>query len=367
MKKPNLIIPPQHGVTATIKNIAVTIGLLASATALCLLKDKIGNGQHGDAYVSMIFVLAVLLIARYTDGYLYGIIASLIGVLAVNYFFTFPYFAFNFTLPGYPITIAAMLAVSILTSTLTSQIKRQQMVYIEAEREKMRGNLLRAVSHDLRTPLTAILGANSTLMENDATLTTAQRMQLHRDIDEDAQWLIRMVENLLTITRIDSDRAAKIVKTMEPVEEVVAEAVNKLHRRFEHTPVSVQVPHELLMCPMDVMLIQQVLVNLLENAVLHGKGLTHIDISATKKANTVIFSVSDDGCGIPKEQLPHLFTGAALPDGRSADAEARSMGIGLSVCSSIIRAHGGTLNAANQPSGGTVFWFTLPIEEGTHA
>ena len=354
------------GARAALKNVLVTLGTLAAATGLCLILDKIDDMEHADAYVSMVFVLAVFLIARTTSGYFYGVAASLIGVLAVNYFFTFPYFAFNFTLPGYPITITCMLAVSILTSTLTSQIKRQRMVYVEAEREKMRGNLLRAVSHDLRTPLTSILGANSVLMESDAALTHEQRMHLHAEIDEDAQWLIRMVENLLAITRIDSDRAAKIVKTSEAVEEVVAEAVGKFHKRFSDIRVKVGVPEELLLCPMDAILIEQVLVNLLENAALHGKGLTQIEASVTREPGFVRFAVADDGCGIAKEQLPRLFEGTLLPGGAAVDAQKRSMGIGLSVCRSIVRAHGGTLEAANRPEGGAIFWFTMPLEEGMH-
>ncbi len=356
----------QPGRKTALKNGLVTIGTLAAATGLCLILDKIDDMEHADAYVSMVFVLAVFLIARTTSGYFYGVLASLIGVLAVNYFFTFPYFAFNFSLPGYPITVTCMLAVSILTSTLTSQIKRQRMVYVEAEREKMRGNLLRAVSHDLRTPLTSILGANSVLMENDGVLTREQRMQMHREINEDAQWLIRMVENLLAITRIDSDRAAKIVKTNEAVEEVVAEAVNRFHKRFADIRVEVRVPEELLMCPMDAILIEQVLVNLLENAALHGKGLTHIEATVTRGADFVRFAIADDGCGMAKEQLPRLFEGTLLPGDTAVDAQKRSMGIGLSVCRSIIRAHGGALEAASRPGGGVIFWFTMPLEEGTY-
>lgn len=352
-----------RGSWSVVKNGLTIAIILAASVGICLLLRLIDDAEHADAYVTMIFVLAAFLIARTTEGFVPGIVASFIGVLAVNYIFTFPYFAFNFTLPGYPVTILCMLAVSILTSTLTSQIKRQRMVYVEAEREKMRGNLLRAVSHDLRTPLTSILGANSVLMENDDRLSHAQRMQMHREINEDAEWLIRMVENLLAITRIDSDGATKIAKTNEAVEEVVAAAVGKFRKRFPGVRIDVRVPDELLLCPMDAILIEQVLVNLLENAALHARGLTRIEATVTREGTHAQFSVADDGCGIPKDRLQHLFKGTVVPSSEPVDAQKRSMGIGLSVCSSIIHAHGGTLNAVNLPEGGARFFFTLPLEE----
>ena len=113
----------------------------------------------------------MFLISRFTGGYFYGIFAALVSVLAVNFLFTFPYFAFNFTIAGYPLTMLCMLAVSVITSAMTTQIKRQGDLRIEAEREKTRSNLLRAVSHDLRTPLTSILGASSAIADNDTVLT----------------------------------------------------------------------------------------------------------------------------------------------------------------------------------------------------
>lgn len=206
------------------RNLFLTTILLFATMALCLLLTQIDGVEKSNDYVPMLFVLSVLLVSRFTDGYFYGVAASFAGVLLVNYVFTYPYFAFNFSLPGYPIAILCMLTVSVLTCTLTTTIKHQEQARREADREMIRSNLLRAISHDLRTPLTSILGANSVLMENGDSLSVEQKRKLHQEIDSDAQWLIRMVENLLTITRIRQDRdcAAKIEKTPEIVEEVLA-------------------------------------------------------------------------------------------------------------------------------------------------
>ena len=147
-------------------------------------------------------------------------VASLIGVLAVNFAFRSPYFAFNFTLPENLFSGMAMLVVSIMTSTLTTRIKKQEQLRMESETEKMRANLLRAVSHDLRTPLTSIYGACSTVIDNYDSLGRDQKIKLLSEACADAQWLNRMVENLLSVTRIDADGVA-IQTTPTVLEELV--------------------------------------------------------------------------------------------------------------------------------------------------
>ena len=342
------------------KDSALTLLILLASLGICFLLRHFGEGNE---YVSMIFILAVFLISCYTDGYFYGITASVLSVLAVNYFFTYPFFYFNFTLSGYPLSIACMMAVAIITSTMTTQLKQQSRAQVEAEREKARSNLLRAMSHDLRTPLTSILGASSAIAENDDVISKDERIRLLREIGEEAQWLIRMVENLLAITRIDGmESQARIAKVPEAAEEIVSEAVFKLKKRFPEEKVSVKVPGELLMVPMDAMLIEQVIINLLENSVLHAPEATLLELKVSQKGGNAVFEVSDNGKGIDKELLPRLFDGRTKQSGGENGDERRSMGIGLSVCSTIIAAHGGTLTAGNAPEGGAVFCFTLPME-----
>lgn len=344
-----------------LRDAAISIGILALASVLCVLLQKVDGS---DRYVPLIFILATLLVSRFTDGYIYGIAASFISVIAANYVFTYPYLAFNFTISGYPITFICLLVTSIITSTLTTQIKRQEKIRMEAEKEKMRGNLLRAVSHDLRTPLTSIVGATSAVLDNEDVLTPEKRRELLTEVRDDAQWLIRMVENLLSVTRMN-EGITKITKTDEAVEEIAGEAVRKFKKRFPEAKVAVSVPDALLIVPMDAMLIEQVLINLLENAVLHGKNPEGIKLQVRAEENSAVFAVSDQGVGIPEAVFPHIFDGhfeKSVGD-ESSDSK-RNMGIGLSVCMSIIRAHGGEMTAENMPAGGAVFTFALPYGEG---
>ena len=316
-----------------------------------------------DGVASMVFVLAVFLISMYTDGYLWGLAASLLCVLAVNFAFRSPYFAFNFTLPENLFSALVMLVVSIMTSTLTTRIKLQEQLRMESETEKMRANLLRAVSHDLRTPLTSIYGACSTVIENYDSLAKEQKLKLLGEVCSDAQWLNRMVENLLSVTRIDADGVA-IQKTPTVLEELVDTVLVRFQKLHPGVPVEVKLPDDFIVIPMDSMLIQQVLTNLLENAVLHAKGMTCLTLRVFTLGSRAVFEVKDDGCGIPKERLRTLFSGTGGPDPNApADSGKHGMGIGLSVCAAIIKAHGGEIDAESRPGEGTTIRFWLETEK----
>lgn len=339
------------------RDTAISIAVLLAAAGFSGLFRLLAGGE---GYAALIFLLAVLLISRYTNGYFYGTTASLISVLCVNYLFTYPYQEFNFSISGYPITFLCMFAVSIVTCTLTTRIKGQEKMNREVETEKMRSNLLRAVSHDLRTPLTSIVGASSAILENEAALTPEERRELLCEVREDAEWLIRMVENLLSITKIGA-QPTRIYKQPEAAEEIMAEALRKLKKHEIPQEVSVHVPEELLMVPMDAILIEQVILNLLENAVYHSKTATRIDLCACLEGSDAVFEVRDNGAGIAPEVLPHLFDGYFTHMEENSGDRSRHMGIGLSVCMTIIRAHGGTMTAENLPTGGAVFRFSLPL------
>ena len=153
----------RHELLSRILGINGHIGILAVAAAVCTLLPHMGDS---DSAVPMVFMLAVLLVARLTDGFLFSLVATVVSVIGVNYAFTYPYFAFNFTITGYPLTLVTMFAVSIVVGMLTDQVKRQERVKSEAEKEKMKANLLRSVSHDRRTPLTSIIGSSSAVLEN---------------------------------------------------------------------------------------------------------------------------------------------------------------------------------------------------------
>lgn len=341
----------------TLRNILITLTILAAATVICFfLQQSVGT----EAHAPLLFVLAVLFISRFTDGYGYGIFSAMAAVIAVNYIFTYPYFAFNFTITGYPLTFLVMLAVALSVSALTTQIKNQEKIRLESEKEKMRANLLRAVSHDIRTPLTSIAGSASVILENQNALSQDKVMELVANIKEEAQWLVRMVENLLSITRMNAENA-KIDKQEELAEEVISAAVSKFAKRFPGIETEVHVPDEILLVPMDATLIEQVLVNLLENSVIHGRTTSRIRIQVSKQEETAVFSVEDNGEGIEESVLPVIFDGNLVARGESSDNK-RNMGIGLSVCKSIIKAHRGNMRAENREEGGARMIFTLPME-----
>lgn len=313
-----------------------------------------------DGVASMVFVLAVFLISIYTDGYVLGVVASLIGVLAVNFAFRSPYFAFNFTLPENLFSGMAMLVVSIMTSTLTTRIKKQEQLRMESETEKMRATLLRAVSHDLRTPLTSIYGACSTVIENYDSLEKEQKLKLLGEACSDAQWLNRMVENLLSVTRFDGGQVA-VQKTPTVLDELIDTVLVRFQKRYPKVPVTTYLPDSFIVIPMDSMLISQVLTNLLENAAVHAEGMTQLTLRVFTLGSRAVFEVSDNGCGIPKERLRTLFTGV-LPVDAAADSGKHGMGIGLSVCAAIVKAHGGEIQAESKVGEGTTIRFWLETE-----
>lgn len=313
----------------------------------------------GDGFASPVFVLAVLMVSRFTEGYLFGLVSAVLGVVCVNYVFTYPYFQIDFTIAGYPLSFLAFLMVSVITCALTSQAKQKEALRVENEKVKMRANLLRSVSHDIRTPLTGIAGATSVLLENPQ-LTEEERRELLTDVRDDAQWLIMVVENLLSITRVGSD-SAQIKKQVETPEEIMAVAVTKFRKRYPDITLHVRVPDEVLWIPMDVILIEQVLVNLLDNAAIHGQNTSEITLSVRRAGQFAEFVVSDDGGGIAEPLLGKLFDGSMKHSETTKGDIKRNMGIGLSVCLTIVRAHEGIIEASNTEKGAE-FRFRLPLE-----
>lgn len=345
-------------VASVIKNSLVTVVILLLSTVLCFILQ---NFASTDTHVPLVFVLAVLFVSRFTDGYRYGVIAAMVAVVGVNYIFTYPYFQIDFTITGYPITFLAMLAVAISVSALTTQIKKQEQMRLEVEKEKMRANLLRAVSHDIRTPLTSIAGSAAGILDNQEVLSSEKVLELVGNIKEEAEWMVRMVENLLSITRMNTENA-KIDTREELVEEVVSGSVVKFQKRFPEIQVIANIPDEVLLVPMDVILIEQVIVNLMENSVVHGHA-TEIQILVERKKSEIVFRVKDNGSGIEPEVLPHMFDGSIGSSAGETGDSKRNMGIGLSVCKSIVKAHKGNMRATNDKEGGASVSFTIPFEE----
>ncbi len=230
-----------------------------------------------------------------------------------------------------------------------------------AQNEQLRANLLRTISHDLRTPLTSISGNASNLMTNGADFDEATKQQLYTDIYDDSMWLINLVENLLSVTRME-DGGVELHKDAELMDEVMTEALRHIdRRRTEHT-IRVKNENELLLVQMDARLIVQVIINLVNNAVKYTQKGSVIEISVREENHMAVVSVADDGPGIPDEMKPQIFelfyTGEhPVTDGR------RSMGLGLALCKSIVTAHGGMITVSDADPHGAVFTFTLPVKE----
>lgn len=197
-----------------------------------------GIVANPDVNITMFYILGIVLVARYTYGYVWGFLFSLLSVISINYFFTFPYHKLNLTLEGYPITFAAMFIIYIMTSAMTTNMKEQAKILaaqekelMEVQKEKMRANLLRAISHDLRTPLTGIIGNSSSYLKMENELSDRDKHEIVENIKSDAGWLLNMVENLLSVTRINNE-TAKVNKSMESVDEVISRQSTDLRRGF---------------------------------------------------------------------------------------------------------------------------------------
>lgn len=492
---------------------ALTLLIMLFATLLSFLFRLIGFDESN---IIIAYILGVLLVAKQTEGYTYGIIASIIGVLTFNFFFTVPYYSLLAYRPDYPITFVIMLISAIITSTMTTKAKhetqlsilreqraqilfqfsksllkvrsihqiadvgvkdiaklfnrsvimapinasdelgepciyandddertdlfnsflelqvlsevfntgksmgagmkdhgersayylaikgqsgilgvvgvscfdnkllteeqktileavttqialamererlseKQQRSKLEVEQERLRGNLLRAISHDLRTPLTGILGATGTMLDHDDVLEKKVKINLLQGVYEDASWLMHAVENILSITRMDEGNL-ELIKNMEAVEEVVAEAVSRIKKLTANHIIKIEIPHELILVPMDGMLICQVLVNLMDNAIKYTPDGSIIELKSQMDEENIVFEVTDNGNGITEENLPLIFdrfytTATINNTGR------RGTGLGLAICKSIIIAHGGEISAFNNPSGGATFRFIMP-------
>lgn len=239
--------------------------------------------------------------------------------------------------------------------------KEKEQTAVLAKNEQLRANLLRAISHDLRTPLTSISGNAGNLLSNKDKLDEDTKMQIYTDIFDDSEWLISLVENLLSVTRIEEGRM-NFNKSIELVDEITEEALRHIGRKSTEHKISVIHKDELLLANADAKLIVQVLINLIDNAIKYTPLGSEIKVITEKKNGYASISVIDNGNGIPDNIKPHVFEMFYTGDNRIADSR-RSLGLGLALCKSIIGAHGGELTLTDNQPQGCIFTFTLPLGE----
>ncbi|MDR3594914.1 sensor histidine kinase KdpD [Clostridium sp.] len=255
-------------------------------------------------------------------------------------------------------TVASQIYIALDREILAETQKKSNL---EIESERLRSNLLRSISHDLRSPLAGIKGSVSTIIETGNLISEETRGELLQSVYDDTEWLIRLVENLLSMTRFDGGNM-KIKKDMELVEEVVYEAVQRTLKRFKEHEIKVTVPEDVIMAPMDGSLVEQVIINLFDNAVKFTPKGSLIEVKVYENEKNIIFEVIDNGMGISEDILPHIFDRFFTNGDKISDSR-RGVGLGLAICKSIVEAHGGTISAYNRDNrGGAIFRFNIPKE-----
>lgn len=302
------------------------------------------NNKHAGATTDTFATAKCLYLAIRVNEHVYGVVGIFINGQPLDSFENS--------------VLLAILGECALAIENIKNAKEKEAAAILAKNEQLRANLLRAISHDLRTPLTSISGNASTLISNYQRLDDESRTQIFTDIYDDSMWLINLVENLLAVTRIEEGRV-NLHSTAELMDEVIAEALKHVDRKSEEHIIRVHSEPEFILAQIDAKLIVQVLINIVDNAIKYTPEGSVIEISTRESGSMVEVSISDNGPGIPDEQKPHIFDMFYSGANKVADSR-RSLGLGLSLCKSIVTAHGGTIEVTDHVPKGTTFTFTLP-------
>ena len=309
------------------KDLLITVLILTAATGIGNIFWYFSFTKN----IISVYILGTLLTSLFTKSYFYGFLSSFSSVLLFNFCFTEPRLTLHAYERGYPVTFAIMLIVSIITVTLAIQnirnAEEKERAAVRAKNEQLRADLLRTISHDLRTPLTSISGNASNLISNYEKMDDPTRKQTFLDIYDDSMWLINLVENILSISRIEDGRMNLSIST-ELVSEVFEEALRHTNRHSGQHTITVQMDDDLLLAHMDAKLVVQVLINLVDNAIKYTPAGSHIVLSAAAQGESAVIRVSDDGPGIPDEAKEKVFEMFSTGEKRISDSR-RSLGLGL--------------------------------------
>ena len=306
----------------------------------------------------------VLVITVTTTGYLYGMMASVCSVLLFNYFFTVPVHTFAMTDQNDVVRLVFFLITGFISASIMvrfhNQVRIAEETRAQMEREKLKSNMLRSISHDFRTPLTGIMGAAGLLKEADE-LDAGVRKELAGEIQEQSVWLMRLMENILNMTKLESEEF-EIRKNQEVVDDLIYEAVSHIIGLREKRRFEIKLPSELIVVNVDGKLMVQVLVNLLDNAMKHTGENGWICIEARYDAGKVWISVEDDGDGIQEDLKENIFDEFVTRSDEKGDRQ-RGIGLGLAICKAVVNAHGGNICAENRKEGGARFMFWLEARQ----
>jgi two-component system sensor histidine kinase KdpD len=302
---------------------------------------------------AMLYLLGIMVSAIWL-GRGPSVLASALSVVAFDFFFVPPHFTLSIDDWRYLLTFGTMFGTGLVISTLTIRLREQEQRAVRARTEEMRGALLSAVSHDLRTPLATITGSATAL--RDPALPPDVRADLIESLCEEAARLERLVANILDMTRLQAGVVPK--REWVPVEELVGSALSRSERQLAGREVAVSLPPNLSMVPVDPVLVEQLLINLLDNAAKHTPAGTKIELSAAARSKAVELVVADRGPGVAPSDGERIFDRFYRGSGA---VQAPGAGLGLAICRAIAEAHGGTIRATNREGGGASFQIVLPI------
>ena len=319
------------------------------------------RGRFDLVNIAMLYLLAVVVVAwRYSRGP--TILTTILGVAAFDFLFVPPQGAFTVDDVQYLLTFAIMLAVGLIISALRESVRRQAdaqaRLELQAETERIRSALLASISHDLRTPLAVMSGASSTLAERGERMSAEERGALARSVFDQARDMSERVAKLLEMTRLEAG-AIELERDWDSLAEIAGAVLRRLADRTATHRVVVDLPDDLPLLRVDATLIEQVLANLLDNAVRHTPARTVVQLRARRSDREVVVSVEDFGPGLPDQDIERLFDKFHHA---AAEGSPAGMGLGLSICRAIVALHGGRIWAERIAGGGLAFRFTLPVE-----
>ena len=366
LKSTSPLAPPQ-ATMPDVKRFPDWRGFAAAAAAVALVTaigwPLVHAGPHlANTNALMLYFVSVIWVATHSSRGA-AMLASLLSVATFDFVFVEPYYTFAVADERYLVTFAVMLLTALVISTLTARMRKQSELARQAwervEAEFLRNTLLSGVSHDLRTPLAAITGASSTLIDANGALDAATRDDLLRTISLESDRMERLITGLLEMTRVESGGLV-LKREWQPLQEVIGSALNHADRPLRGRDVKIDLPRDLPLVHIDAIAMEQVLTNLLENAAHYTPAGTPIEITARATADgQVSVEIADHGPGLPGGTEQRVFEKFF----RMHTNESRhGIGLGLAIARGIVEAHGGQITAANRPGGGgAVFQFTIPI------